>query len=103
MIATARNRNPTVFLKAIKRLWRLGTCDHRGARMWPLLFSGENGPIEMLFCRSCGRLLMACRTDDQPQHNQHWLKVDQLDDERYIMWPQDQELRALAMRDYGAR
>jgi len=63
-------------LKAIKRLWRLATCKHHGASNWGILI----GEVEMHFCRTCGRLLVACDPSDQPQHNQHWLMVDHLDD-----------------------
>ena len=76
-------------IKAIKRLWRLGTCSHRGAMNWSIIV----GDSEMHFCRRCGRLLVACDPSDQPQHNPHWLDRDQLDDkgEQSILRPWGEE------------
>lgn len=91
--------------KAIKRLWRLGTCNHRNAANWALvvpdiMVTGEFA--ELHFCRRCGRLLMAVRHADQPQHNQHVLRIDKLDDESEIQLPYNMALRGLskAGKDY---
>ena len=88
-------------IKAVKRLWRLATCSHRNAMYYvvPLPDMEVPGEIaELHFCRNCGRLLMACRHSDQPQHNQNWLVTDRLDDEPRLSLPHDPKLRALATR-----
>lgn len=88
-------------IRAVKRLWRLGTCTHRNAMNWTLLSADLECPgevVEAHFCRRCGRLLFGVKTSDQPQHNDHWLRVDKLDDDadQHQREPMDDKLRSLA-------
>lgn len=90
-------------LTAVRRLWKLATCEHRNTANWPLWVPDvevEGQFVELRFCRACGRLIWACRSSDQPQYNSHWLDVDQLDPRpmRHPILPESQELRDLAER-----
>jgi hypothetical protein len=86
------------FLRCLRRLWKFGTCQHVNAQNWTMLL----GETELHFCRSCGRLLVACDPSDQPQHNRHWLRRDQLDadTEQCEIEPWGEENKRLAAQKY---
>lgn len=87
--------------RAWRRLWRLATCPHRNAMSWGVGLRDLSGaPVEIHFCRRCGRLLWACRSEDQPQHNRHWLTEDHLDNpvDRAMHLPHIEELADLVKK-----
>ena len=93
----------TRIMNALRRLWNIATCEHRGAAHWDVLLPDlETGAgfVEMHFCRACGRLMNGIREGDQPQHNTHWLERDQMDArvQRHFVNPHTPELRVLANR-----
>jgi hypothetical protein len=61
------------FIRAIRKLWRLATCDHKNYCK-SLLFPDST---ELTICIHCGRALWMM--DDGDRQNNPWMRCDRLE------------------------
>ncbi len=63
-----RVRGIEKMLKAIRRLWRFATCEHKGCSSHCVEFKDT---YKLVFCRACGRIL-SFTSEGERVHNPYW-------------------------------